>query len=98
MLKEFTSFHAAITHVIGTETTHVYSITDIASMGRSVNDALEEAIELIPPNQLSSAIGSTIAAYCMADLELMAAFREVLTTGKPNALANVKSESSRIAI
>ena len=72
MLKEFSSFHAAITHVIGTETNHVYSITDIASMGQSVNDALEEAIELIPSNQLSSAIGSTIAAYCMADSRVSA--------------------------
>lgn len=33
-----------------------------------------------------------------ADPELMAAFREVFTTGKINATANVKTEASRVAL
>lgn len=33
-----------------------------------------------------------------ADAELMAAFREVMTTGKINAMANVKTEAARIAV
>lgn len=33
-----------------------------------------------------------------ADLEMLAAFREVMTTGKVNALANVKTEAARIAL